>query len=125
MVYVDDMRAPYRGMIMCHMVADSDEELHAMAAKIGVQRKWHQKAGTHQSHYDICLSKKDWAIRQGAVQINRKELGAMLRRRFETGQFGPPAEAVEWFEKRGDHGYGEDQTETVTQNRVHVRGKRV
>ena len=49
-VYVDNMKAQFGRMIMCHMVADTDEELHAMAAKIGVQRKWHQKAGTPHSH---------------------------------------------------------------------------
>lgn len=41
-VYVDDMRAPFGRMKMCHMVADSDAELHAMAARIGVARRWHQ-----------------------------------------------------------------------------------
>jgi hypothetical protein len=35
-VYVDDMGAPYRGMIMFHMIADSSAELLAMADKIGV-----------------------------------------------------------------------------------------
>ncbi len=69
-VYVDDMDAPYRRMIMSHMVADTDEELHAMADRIGVQRKWHQKAGTHQSHYDICKEKKALAILYGAKAIS-------------------------------------------------------
>lgn len=79
MVYVDDMRAPYRRMVMCHMLADSDEELHAMAARIGVARRWHQKAGTPHSHYDICLSKKALALKFGAVEISRRELADLLK----------------------------------------------
>ena len=30
-VYVDNPIWPYRGMLMCHMIADTPEELHAMA----------------------------------------------------------------------------------------------
>lgn len=52
-VYVADMKAKFGRMVMCHMLADSDEELHAMAQSIGVARDWHQKAGTVHSHYDI------------------------------------------------------------------------
>ena len=40
-VYVDDMKAKFGRMIMCHMIADTDEELHTMASKIGVKLKWH------------------------------------------------------------------------------------
>jgi hypothetical protein len=42
MVYVDDMRAKYGRMVMCHLIADTDAELHAMAKAIGVARRWHQ-----------------------------------------------------------------------------------
>lgn len=78
-VYVDNMRAPYGRMIMCHMVADTDEELHAMAEKIGVARKWHQKAGTVHSHYDIALSKRALAVANGAKEITMRELALLIR----------------------------------------------
>jgi len=73
MVYVDDFNAPYRGMLMCHMLADSTEELLEMVDKIGVQRKWIQDAGTYNEHFDICLAKKALAIKHGAKEVNRRE----------------------------------------------------
>ncbi|MBN3851949.1 DUF4031 domain-containing protein [Paraburkholderia sp. Ac-20340] len=95
-VYVDDMRAPYGRMVMCHMIADSDEELHAMAHAIGVARRWHQKPGTARSHYDIALSKRAIAVRLGAVEITWRQTGAMTARRRVVGQLGTPAEAIVW-----------------------------
>lgn len=80
-VYVDTMRAAYGRMIMCHMVADTDAELHAMADRIGVARHWHQKAGTPSSHYDICLSMRAKAVSAGAKEIGRAELAAILKRK--------------------------------------------
>lgn len=80
-VYVDCMRAAYGRMVMCHMLADSDAELHAMARRIGLARRWHQKAGTVHSHYDICLSKRAEAVRAGAHEIGRRELGRLIQGR--------------------------------------------
>jgi hypothetical protein len=74
-VYVDDMfKLPmgrFGRMRMSHMIADTDEELHAMARRIGVARKWFQG-----DHYDICLSKRYLAIENGAVPISVRELAA-------------------------------------------------
>ena len=68
-VYVDRAIYPYRRMIMCHMVADSLEELHAMADSIGVARRWFQ---SHSStpHYDLCKSKRALAVQNGAIELN-------------------------------------------------------
>ena len=99
-VYVDDMRADYGRMVMCHMLADMDEELHVMAARIGVARRWWQSpARTSGSHYDICLSKRALAVRFGAVQITWRQAGAMNTRRRITGTMGSPHEAWEWVQE--------------------------
>lgn len=77
MVYVDDMRAPFRGMKMCHMIADTHDELVAMAKKIDVNRKWIQYPGTPREHFDICLSKRRLAVQLGAKEITLRELAEM------------------------------------------------
>jgi hypothetical protein len=67
-VYVDDVRHRYGRMIMCHMWADTLDELHAMADAIGIERRWSQcppKASWE--HYDVSLGKKAEALARGAV----------------------------------------------------------
>lgn len=86
-VYVDDMEAPYGRMKMCHMLADTREELLAMADKIGVARKWIQKAGQPFEHFDIALSKKALAIRYGAIAIHYPmEVAPILKRKREAAK---------------------------------------
>ena len=80
-VYVDDMRAPYGRMVMCYMVADSEDELLSMADRIGVARRWHQYPGTPKSHFDITLSKRQLAVEQGAIEITWRELALKVRDR--------------------------------------------
>lgn len=78
-VYVDNMRAGYGRMVMCHMVADSRDELLAMADRIGVARKWIQQAGTHLEHFDICLAARKKAVAAGAVELTMRKLGLRIR----------------------------------------------
>lgn len=85
MVYVDDMNAPFRNMIMSHMIADTKEELLEMADKIGVNRKWIQCENTYLEHFDIALSKKALAISLGAKLITR-QLGEMSVKRKSIKQ---------------------------------------
>jgi hypothetical protein len=74
-VYVDNMRARYGRMVMCHMLADSPEELHVMADAIGVARRWFQS-----DHYDICLSKRALAVAHGAIEVSARGIIAVRRR---------------------------------------------
>lgn len=83
-VYVDNMQAAYGRMKMCHMIADTTEELLAMADRIGVQRKWLQKAGTAHEHFDIAMSKRRIAVAAGAVEITSMDLGRIIRAKREA-----------------------------------------
>ncbi len=79
MVYVDNMRAKYGRMIMCHMIADTTEELLAMAKAIGVSHRWIQDTGTNREHFDVCLSARTKAVSLGAKEITMKELVAITK----------------------------------------------
>lgn len=77
-VYIDDMNAKYGRMTMCHMIADSTEELLRMARLIGIDKKWIQKSGTTHEHFDVSVTKKKLALDQGAIPISTKKLGKIL-----------------------------------------------
>jgi hypothetical protein len=71
-VYVDDVRHKFSYMVMCHLWADSDEELHAMADRIGIARRWFQQPPKASwKHYDISLSKKALALQHGAILTDK------------------------------------------------------
>lgn len=71
-VYVDSMRASFGRMVMCHMWADTLEELLSMADRIGVARKWlQQPPKASWVHFDIALSKRALAVKAGAIKTDR------------------------------------------------------
>lgn len=81
-VYVDECVWPYSRMMMCHMLADKVEDLHAMADRIGVSRRWFQNS--RYPHYDICKSKRALAVQLGAVEINRRQFVELAQRLMEV-----------------------------------------
>lgn len=111
-VYVDDMKAKFRRMIMCHMIADTDEELREMAQKIGVQQKWHQG-----DHFDICLDMRAKAVAFGAVEVTLRQCAAMNFIRKLTGVLGEPegaeARMIELAEKRRQERLNNNQAAVV------------
>lgn len=91
-VYIDDYRARYGRLVMSHMIADTDAELHQMADALGLKRRWFQD-----DHYDVCWTKRKRAISLGAIEITVKQCAAMNRRRKVTGSCGDPADAWLWL----------------------------
>lgn len=83
-VYVDPADMPYRGMKMCHMIADTTGELLAMADAIGVDRRHIQYANAAREHFDICAAKRKMAVEKGAKEVTRRELGRLLVAKCET-----------------------------------------
>ena len=79
-VYVDDVRHRFGRMIMCHMWADTLDELLAAADAIGVQRKWIRghptfSFGKHRNaswvYFNISLTMKDRAIARSAILTDK------------------------------------------------------
>lgn len=91
-VYVDDMRARFRRMVMCHMIADTEAELHAMAASVGVKPWWFQS-----DHYDLSRARRARAVKLGAVEITQRQAAAMMANRRWSGKLGDPQTAVRDF----------------------------
>jgi hypothetical protein len=77
-VYIDSANIKYRNMIMCHMIADSYEELHEMAEMIGMKRSWFQGNASF-PHYDVCLTRKKKAIHYGSQEVTRRELVSHMK----------------------------------------------
>jgi len=53
----------------CHMTADTPEELHTMAEKIGMKRSWFQPKSL--PHYDLTTSRRKLALENGAIEITK------------------------------------------------------
>ena len=72
-IYSENMiskRARKYGDMWRHMYADTLEELHDMALKIGLSRKHFQNRKNF-PHYDLVLPKRDKAFCHGAVDDSR------------------------------------------------------
>jgi hypothetical protein len=72
-VYVDYIREHPSGQ-WCHMIADTDDELHTMARQLGLRRGWLHISASGIAHYDLRPAQRDEAINLGAVEITSKEL---------------------------------------------------
>lgn len=97
-VYVDNGKWKYRGMLMCHMIADTDQELHLMARALGLKHSYWQAPPKHASHYDICQTKRGLAVSLGAIEIDETACMAMsfLRHKHNL-PMGDPATARERY----------------------------
>ena len=69
-VYVDDAVTLWRGRRWAHLMADTLDELHAMAERLGVPRRAFQDKRSG-AHYDVNEALREEALRLGAIAISR------------------------------------------------------
>ena len=60
------------------MIADTLTELHSMADKIGIARRWFQEQSSF-PHYDVCKAKRELAIRFGALPLEKRQYVMKMR----------------------------------------------
>jgi Protein of unknown function (DUF4031) len=80
-VYVDEPVWEWRGRRWCHLLADTEEELHAFAAELGLRRAWfqHKPERPWQDHYDLPEEVRREAVRAGAVEVDMRQVARHLR----------------------------------------------
>ncbi len=77
-VYVDDAVHAWRGERWAHLLADTLDELHAFAARLGLPRRAFQNK-TSGAHYDVTAAMREQALALGAVAISRHCDRALVR----------------------------------------------
>mgnify|MGYP003516645513 CR=1 FL=1 len=82
-VYVDpEMTWPTK--IKCfkngssHLFADTEDELHAMAKRLGLKREWFQDASVFH-HYDLSPAKRILAVKLGVIELERNDAVMKMR----------------------------------------------
>jgi hypothetical protein len=91
-----DSGREYTGRVWFHLIADTQEELHAFAARIGMQRRWFQdptrkrkgisakpgSRGAENWHYDLTGGKRWQAVRAGAVEVTPERMNEIINDRY-------------------------------------------
>jgi hypothetical protein len=76
----------------CHLLADTEEELHNMAASIGMKKAWFQSGDNHaMPHYDLVASKRKLAVAKGTIEIDRQQICDMLKKYKLNKKLTPPS----------------------------------
>lgn len=89
-VYVDNLRnwggaKGYRWKKSCHMYADTLDELHQMAARIGMKSKWFQD-DPRLPHYDLHPKQRELALARGVIQHTRRQMTDFMKQNKEISE---------------------------------------
>lgn len=92
-VYVDALQVwpNARGIFLagsCHLAADTLDELHEFAARLGMRRSWFQPGRGRHPHYDLVKSRRDRAVALGAIEVSGRDL--VLVWRAQRAAASPP-----------------------------------
>jgi len=90
-VYVDNAMIPATvGRLKarwCHLTADTAEELHVFAQRLGLRSSWCQVSRREKTiHYDVTGRVRARAIRMGAKPVTRREITTKTPRPATAGK---------------------------------------
>jgi len=70
--------------LACHLFADTVQELHGFAARLGLDRAWFQDRNRSKQrvtpHYDLTPGMRERAVGLGAREIGYKEVVDLIRK---------------------------------------------
>lgn len=95
-VYVDDAQIPYGRMKMCHVLADTHDELMAMMKTIGIAAKHIEAEGEVNEHFNISQAYRTKAIKAGAIEVSSRELVKLIRRKRAAADSPQAENAFGW-----------------------------
>lgn len=96
-IYVDDAHTRLADGGLCHLIADSEDELQDMAATLCTPVV-NDPQCARQKCLLLACAKRSIAVNLGAIEVSTRQLAAMAMRRMATGALGSPADAYAWFE---------------------------
>lgn len=62
----------------CHLIADTEAELHELASAVGMKRSWFQGEASS-PHYDLTERRRAAAVLLGAVELDRLSFVCKIR----------------------------------------------
>ena len=77
-VYVDPLFDwGWRHGTSCHLIADTVSELKTFALEIGMRLEWYQSKSS--PHFDLTAEGRTLAVRNGAIELDRRAFVEKLR----------------------------------------------
>ena len=80
-VYIDTLMNPYKGKKVCHMIADTEDELISMILTVGGKMENQLDAGTADSRFDVNERQRELALENGAIEISKSHLAKICKER--------------------------------------------
>lgn len=62
----------------CHLFADTLDELHEFAKRLGLKRAWF-RPHPRMDHYDLTINMRYKAVRLGAVEVDAKTMVSKMK----------------------------------------------
>lgn len=89
MIYVDNSMIRWKNYKMSDLTADTSEELIKFGTEVlNLKKEWLQLQGTWREHFDVSQPKRNLAIVNGAISLNRFDylMVVKLKKKFPLSE---------------------------------------